>query len=275
MAAAPLASDRKLALRRVRHWGLWGVVVGLGLWLAPIPVLLLLVCGGLDVVRHRRLDGDILEEYFTSKGLVTWLLSPVNLLADALSAGGHGILRYEDLPEGHRREIDACVAAFLEHGPAITARIAETEGQRAMLTFKWFDVPSETGLDIAAFRQPYAQVKTIAVSTFRPRAQTSWHFGPHRLTVRVLRNLEPVESREVFVAVDDQVHVWADDPLLVFDDTLIHRSVNGQDAARYCLFLDVIRPNHAPWLFAAAIRGLGLAAGPFKRVFYRNWRFVR
>ncbi|HTX51703.1 MAG TPA: aspartyl/asparaginyl beta-hydroxylase domain-containing protein, partial [Caulobacteraceae bacterium] len=68
---------------------------------------------------------------------------------------------------------------------------------------------------------------------------------------------------------------WQSDPLLIFDDTLFHRSVNNNDAIRYCLFLDVVRPSYFAPAFNAAIGTMSLMAGPFRSMFYRNWWFVR
>ena len=78
---------------------------------------------------------------------------------------------------------------------------------------------------------------------FKTHERTSWHFGPLRLTLRVLYNLEPVNSPDVFIEVDDRVHRWMDDPLFIFDDTAFHCSINGVDQARYCLFMDIVRPS--------------------------------
>ncbi|HEX7759778.1 MAG TPA: aspartyl/asparaginyl beta-hydroxylase domain-containing protein [Caulobacteraceae bacterium] len=272
-----MAGGKNGGLKRLRRLTLFGVIAGAAAWFAPIPTLILFICGSLDVGRHSRFRWPLVEEYFTSKGLVTWLLSPINLLADLASRGGTGLVRFEDMPEAHRQEIEACVAAFIDNGDAIRTHIQESLGAtpRAMLTFQWFGRAAPTAIRIPAFERRYRYVKTIAVSTFSPRARTSWHFGPHRLTFRVLRNLDPIASREAYVAVDDQVHRWADDPLMVFDDTMIHQSVNNLDAARYCLFMDVIRPNNAQPLFDAAVAVLGLMAGPFKALFYRNWAFIR
>ena len=101
------------------------------------------------------------------------------------------------------------------------------------------------------------------------------HFGPLRLTFRVLCNLDPVDSRNVYIEVDDTVHYWKDDPLFIFDDTMFHRSINDVDHVRYCLFMDVIRPNYAQKAFQLAVQVTSVVANSFKRVFYKNWSFVR
>jgi aspartyl/asparaginyl beta-hydroxylase (cupin superfamily) len=110
---------------------------------------------------------------------------------------------------------------------------------------------------------------------FNTRERTSWHFGPLRLTFRVLYNLDPGDSREVFIEVDDKVHYWIDDPLFIFDDTVFHRSINDVEHIRYCLFMDIIRPNYSHKLFDIAVRVASTVSGSFKRAFYKNWSFVR
>jgi beta-hydroxylase len=61
----------------------------------------------------------------------------------------------------------------------------------------------------------------------------------------------------------------------VFDDTLFHRSVNDVDQTRYCLFMDIVRPNHLRPVFEAGTAGAALIASSFKTIFYRNWSFIR
>src|SRR5205823_1392430 len=166
-----------------------------------------------------------------------------------------------------------------ENGDLIKAHVAKSldqaKAKRTMLTFKWYSAPQATGLTIPAFSCDYRYIKTIAVSVFNRREQTTWHFGPLRLTFRVLYNLEPVNSRDVFIEVDDRVHYWVDQPLLIFDDTRFHRSVNNVDGLRYCLFMDIVRPNYAQAAFDVALTGVAAIAASFKRVFYKNWFFIR
>ena len=144
-----------------------------------------------------------------------------------------------------------------------------------MLTFKWFGASQATALKIPAFERDYRYIKTIAVSAFRTRERTTWHFGPLRLTYRVLYNLEPIDSRDVFIEVDDRTHYWSENPLFIFDDTRFHRSVNDVDSSRYCLFMDIVRPNHFQTFFDFAVRVTGGIAGLFKQIFYKHWSFTR
>lgn len=220
---------------------------------------------------------EMIEKYFMGNGIGTWFLSPLNLIADLFSYRNKGKYSFADLPAEHRAEIEACVRAFVDNGDAIKSHITNTIGdnKRCMLTFKWYNAAQPTELYIPAFRKDYRYIKTIAVSVFNTRERTSWHFGPLRLTFRVLYNLDPIDSRDVYIEVDDTVHYWNDDPLFIFDDTFFHRSINDVDRARYCLFMDIIRPNHAEEFFQLAVRVTSVVADSFKRIFYKNWAFVR
>jgi aspartyl/asparaginyl beta-hydroxylase (cupin superfamily) len=265
------------AMKEVRRIGITVLILALALYFVPIVALLFIVCGVIDVSRHKKLNRELLEKYFAGNGMLTWLLSPLNLLVDLLSYCNIHVYRLQDLPPAHRAEIETCVREFRENGPAIKAHVAKALGKsrRGMLTFKWFDSPQPIDLKIPGFERRYRYIKTIAISVFNTRERTSRHFGPLRLTFRVLYNLEPIDSREVFIEVDSKNYYWADEPLFIFDDTIFHRSVNDVDQVRYCLFMDIIRPNHAEALFGLAARGAGAVASSFKRLFYKHWSFIR
>jgi beta-hydroxylase len=263
--------------RHARHIAIFALIVAPAAWFAPIPTLLLLACGVLDVARHRKITLTLVEEYFTGRGVLTWLLSPINLLSDLFARRLKRPVRFEDLPGDCRQEIEACVDAFLENNARIRGAVQPhvAGAGRVMLTFKWFNKALPSQLSIPAFEQNFRHVKTIAVSTFGARKKTSWHFGPQRLTLRVLRTLEPIDSDDVFIAVDDHVHHWREQPLFIFDDTMFHCSENNIDVDRYCLFMDIVRPNHFQTGFEAAIKAMSLLAGSFRSLFYKNWSFVR
>jgi aspartyl/asparaginyl beta-hydroxylase len=275
--ASSIAIGETINRKRLRRIAVGTVVLVPALYFFPLITLFFVVCGLLDVSRHFRVTPDLAEKYFLGNGIGTWMLSPVNLLADAFSARNLGKYRLEDLPDGHRAEIEACVDAFKANGELIKRHVTEALGEkkRGMLTFKWYAKPQNISLDIPAFQRDYRYIKTIAVSVFNTRESTSWHFGPLRLTFRVLYNLDPVDSDQVYIDVDDKRHYWRDQPLFVFDDTLFHRSVNNADQPRYCLFMDIMRPNHLQPLFDAAVVVTASLAAAFKTLFYRNWPFIR
>jgi aspartyl/asparaginyl beta-hydroxylase (cupin superfamily) len=264
-------------VKRVRRVGALAVFLVPALYFLPIPTLILILCGVLDISRHRRIRYELVEKYFLGNGIPTWLLSPINLLADLFSYRNLRRFKSTDLPDEHRAEIEACVRAFVDNGDLIKAHIAGklADSKRCMLTFKWYNAPQTIDLRIPAFERNYRFIKTIAVSVFNTRERTSWHFGPLRFTFRVLYNLDPIDSREVFIEVDDKAHYWIDDPLFIFDDTVFHRSINDVDNVRYCLFMDIVRPNYSHKFFDIAVHVASAVSGSFKRVFYKNWSFVR
>jgi beta-hydroxylase len=272
-----MAISDYISRKRARRFGIALIVLVPALYFTPYVTLFFIACGALDISRHFKITPDMAEKYFLGTGIPTGLLSPINLFADMLSARNLGMYRLEDLPDAHRAEIAACVKAFVDNGDLIKARVAEVLGdsKRGMLTFKWYAKPQDITVRIPAFEQEYRYIKTIAVSVFNTREKTSWHFGPLRLTFRVLYNLDPVDSDDVFINVDDKTHYWNKQPLFVFDDTLFHRSVNDVDQTRYCLFMDIVRPNHLQAAFDAGIAIAALVASSFKTIFYKNWSFIR
>ena len=272
-----MAFLRQPGVKRVRRVCVLAIFLVPALYFVPILTLIIVLCGVLDLSRHRRIRYELVEKYFLGNGIPTWLLAPINLLADLFSYRNLRRFKLADLPDEHRAEIQACVRAFVENGDRIKAHVADklTNTKRCMLTFKWYNAPQTIDLRIPAFERNYRFIKTIAVSVFNTRERTSWHFGPLRLTFRVLYNLDPVDSREVFIEVDDKAHYWIDDPLFIFDDTVFHRSINDVDHVRYCLFMDIVRPNYSHKLFNIAVQVASAVSGSFKRIFYKNWSFVR
>jgi beta-hydroxylase len=264
-------------LKRVRRIAIGLVVLAPALYFLPVLTLFYLMCGALDVGRQRNITAELVDKYFLGNGLLTWLLSPINLLADLVSHRNRLVYRLEDLPAAHRAEVETCVREFVANGDRIKQHVADKFGKskRAMLTFKWYDAVQSTDLKIPAFEQDFQFIKTIAVSVFNQRESTSRHFGPLRFTFRVLYNLDPIPGRDVFIEADDTTHYWAENPLFIFDDTVFHRSVNEADAVRYCLFMDIVRPTYAPRLVNFAVHVSSVISGSFKRMFYKNWAFIR
>ena len=130
-------------------------------------------------------------------------------------------------------------------------------------------------MDVPEFQAQYRHIRTVGVSIFNKKQSTDRHFGPLRVSLRFLYNINPVDDPNVFIEVGDRIHRWRDERVFVFDDTLMHRSVNEADAVRYCLFVDVLRPAGLPWVMSWAMALVGLLLSPFKRVFYRNWTFLK
>jgi aspartyl/asparaginyl beta-hydroxylase (cupin superfamily) len=274
-SAAPRWSG--LNLKRFRRFSLAFIVLAPALYFVPIPTIFYLVCGALDVSRQKNVTVELIEKYFMGNGILTWLLSPINLLADLVSHRNKLVYRLEDLPPDHRKEVETCVRAFVANGDRIKEHVTKKFGQskRCMLTFKWYAEPQSTELKLPEFEQEFRYIKTIAESVFNTRESTSRHFGPVRFTFRVLYNLDPAPGHDVFIEANGTTHYWSEDPLFIFDDTVFHRSVNGVDHIRYCLFMDIVRPSYAPRVLDVAVQISSVIAGAFKQLFYKNWSFIR
>jgi aspartyl/asparaginyl beta-hydroxylase (cupin superfamily) len=267
----------KKGVKRARRIAVFTLGLAPALYFLPVPALFLIGCGLVDVGRHRKITYDLIEKYFVGNGILTWMLSPINLLADLFSHRNKGQYALDHMPAEHRKEIETCVREFVDNGDRIKAHMAPSleANKRSMLTFKWYNATQSTELKIPAFERDYRFIKTIAVSAFSTRERTSWHYGPLRLTFRVLYNLEPIDSKDVFIEVDDRIHYWIDNPLFIFDDTKFHRSINDADHTRYCLFMDIVRPNYFHKTFDVAVHIASLISGSFKTAFYKNWSFIR
>ena len=73
-----------------------------------------------------------------------------------------------------------------------------------MFVYRWFG--RQYNEEIAEFNKPFKYLRTIAVSVFEGNESTSFHFGPLRLTLRILYNLTPVESEEIFIECGHTKH---------------------------------------------------------------------
>ena len=54
------------------------------------------------------------------------------------------------------------------------------------------------------------------MSVFSGKEWTAWHYGPLRLTLRVLYNLTPVRHDGIFIECQNRKHFWHDNPLYRF-----------------------------------------------------------
>ena len=83
--------------------------INIGIWtIFPFWIL----CGLIDVSRHKTIDLKLIKEYFIGKGFLTFLLSPLNLLSDLLSHRNLHTYKIEDLPQGHQNEINNVISLF-------------------------------------------------------------------------------------------------------------------------------------------------------------------
>ena len=243
----------------------------------PALFLLLLVGFGIyDVARNKRLDRSVVKRYFLGNGILTWILSPFNALLDVLSLPyvNKGVYRLEDLPAAHQNEINRLIEA--SHRENLIAQLEERarEHARTMVFFKWYGANVAGGVRIPAFHERYRYVKTIGVSVFNKKQSTSKHFGPFRATLRVLYNINPMEDDSAYIDVGDVRNFWRTQPLFIFDDTLMHQSVNQSDKVRYCLFVDILRPSPFTPLLAIVVSGVRFFLRGVNYVFYKNWKVI-
>ncbi|MEY3973967.1 MAG: hypothetical protein RIS59_328 [Pseudomonadota bacterium] len=246
-------------------------------WVAPGLALFYLLCGLYDVARNSQLDGYTIYQYFFGRGLGTWVLSPFNILIDILHLPflNRGVYRLEDLPSAHQIEIRDLIESMKREDLVGKIQTRLTDGDREMLFFKWYGQNIDGPIDIPEFRRSYPLVRTIGVSVFNRRKSTNRHFGPLRLTIRVLYNLNDVQSDDAWIEVGKHVNVWREEKMFIFDDTLMHQSFNETEAPRYCAFIDVVRPGLFTGLMARLVDKLGVVLLRTNHIFYKNWSFIR
>lgn len=263
-----------ISLKTVRKIVIAAVVLGLAIWFIPIVAAIWIIAGLIDVMRNTRRDQMVFERYFLGNGITTWLLSPFNVLVDLISYRNPGVYKLDDLPPAWRDEVTAVLDAFRNRREQIMGDIDSKfeAGRRGMYVFTWYG--KDNPHDIPEFKRDFRYIKTIAVSVFSGRESTSFHYGPLRLTLRVLYNLTPVKSEDVFIECGNKKHFWYDNPLYIFDDTLIHRSVNLHDARRYAVFMDIVRPTPFPRLLSALVGFVSFIAARINAIFYKNWKVV-
>lgn len=246
-------------------------------WFAPGLALFYLVCGLYDVSRNSQLDGYTVFQYFFGRGLGTWLLSPFNILMDIvhLPFWNKGVYRLDQLPAAYQKEIRALIDSMQREHLVEKIETRLSDNPREMLFFKWYGQNIDGPIDIPEFRRRYPLIRTIGVSVFNRKRSTNRHFGPLRMTIRVLYNLNDVTSEDAWIEVGRHVNVWREQKMFIFDDTLMHQSFNETDAPRYCAFIDVVRPGPFPALMARLIDWLGVVLIRTNHIFYKNWSFIR
>ncbi|MEH6630476.1 MAG: aspartyl/asparaginyl beta-hydroxylase domain-containing protein [Halopseudomonas aestusnigri] len=245
------------------------------LYLVPIFTIVFIALGVIDLSRHNKITPKLAKKYFTGNGLLTWALSPINLFLDLISRKNKYVYKLNDFPDQHRQEIQDVLTIFDEGKEEIIKNIrAQLDGKsRGMLFYKWYGKNTNTA--VPAFNKEFKYIKTIGVSVFNKKKSTSLHFGPLRLTLRVLYNLTPIKSDNIFIEVDGKKHFWHDDPLFIFDDTLQHQSINEEDHERYCVFVDVLRPSYFTGFQNIFMKVMQVVFLKINGIFYKNWAVLK
>src|ERR1019366_2124843 len=271
--AMPRSHTFKVVTKSIRKL----LLLGLAIFFIPELFAFYLCCGLLDVLRNNRRTYATLDRYFAGNGVFTWLLSPFNLLMDLLSLpfGKKGVYKITDLPKPHQDEINSLIETA--HKSDLVGKLeAKMEGQkRGMVFFKWYGKNVPNSLDVPEFHQDYKFIRTIGVSVFNKKQSTGKHFGPLRVTLRVLYNINTIEDRNVYIKVGNQANHWQDNKLFIFDDTLQHQSCNESDGVRYCMFVDILRPSPFPRVTSAILSCIRVLIAPFNSVFYKHWTFLK
>jgi Aspartyl/Asparaginyl beta-hydroxylase len=264
----------KFALRRILLP--FGVFAPLA-YLFPKTAIVYVICGLYDVSRNQDVSLATLRRYFFGNGVLTWLLSPINIVLDILSLPyvNKGVYRLEDLPPAYREEVIRLIRAAKDED--LVRRLDERarENQRTMIFFRWYGVNIDTFLDVPSFRQPWKYIQTIGVSVFNRKVSTSKHFGFMRASLRVLYNLNDMTDESAYIVVGRTTNYWRDEKLFIFDDTLMHESINQTDRTRYCLFVDLLRPSPFPFIMRGTVAIIRLLSSSFKFIYYKNWKVSR
>jgi beta-hydroxylase len=271
------ASNRPLVWRYAKKTVKRVVPTALAIYFIPKVLAIYFCFGLLDVLRNKQLKLSTIDRYFFGNGVFTWLLSPFNLLMDVLTLPylNKGIYRLGDLPPGHQAEIKTVIEAAQRRN--IVGLLEEKmDGKpRGMIFFKWYGNNLATSVEMPEYHQRYRYIRTIGVSIFNKKQSTGRHFGPLRITLRVLYNVNTIEDREVYIQVGEQIQRWRDEKLFIFDDTLQHQSCNESEKIRYCLFVDILRPSLFPRLMSGILAAVRTLMTPYRAAFYKHWTFLK
>ena len=243
-----------------------------------VPKLLLfyVLCGIYDVARNQIIDRTLIWRYFFGNGILTWLLSPYNILMDLLALPyiNRGVYRLEDLPTPWQEEVRQLLDVAQRENLVDRIKERSETFRRTMFFFKWYGFTVDSFLATPAFHRRWKYVQTIGVSVFSKKTSTSKHFGPLRSTLRILYNLNDTEDDLAYIVVGNRSNYWRESKLFVFDDTLMHQSFNEFDKPRYCLFVDIVRPTLFPGLLRVFVRVMGTISRSFNFVFYNHWKVI-
>jgi len=266
------------SIRFVKKWSKRIALFAAAVYFIPTVLPIYIVCGLLDFIRNKQRTLGKLECYFAGNGFQTWMLSPFNLLMDALTFPywNKRIYQLADLPQGYQDEITSMIEAA--HNSDLVGKLQTQMGDkpRGMIFFKWYGKNVETSVDIPAFHRNYKYIRTIGVSIFNKKQSTGKHFGTFRVTLRVLYNVNDIDSDKAYIKVANQVNYWCEKKLFIFDDTLQHRSCNESDDVRYCMFVDILRPSLFPRLMSGILTCVRTAVGgKFRPVFAKHWVMMR
>ncbi len=249
----------------------------LALYFIPWIFATYVALGLIDVLRHKKKTLRLFECYFAGNGVFTWMLAPFNLAMDLLCLPfrNRGIYRLEDLPEGCRDEIQTLIDAAIRRNLVGLIESKMKEKKRTMVFFKWYGKNIPVSIEIPEYHHSFQYIRTIGVSSFNKKESTGEHFGPLRVTLRVLYNFNEIDNKDAYIRVGEQMHYWQEDKLFIFDDTLQHQSCNTTEGMRHCLFVDILRPSPWPQLMSVILTGVRFLLAPVRAIFYGGWALIK
>ncbi len=246
------------------------------LFLIPKTTFFFIICGLIDFSRNRPLTFALFKKYFFGSGEITWILSPLNLLIDLFALSMKPIYSKAELPKKCQQEIDTVIRVAQEKNLAGALKDSMGDAERGMIFFKWYNKNIENSIHAEEYHQRFKYIKTIGISAFNPHKSTNRHFGPLRISLRVLYNLKPIDNDGVYIEVSGHKHIWHNNPLFIFDDSYIHQSFNNSDEIRYCMFIDIIRPTLCFHLILEGLLKLvQLSMHKVNHIFYKKWKTIR
>lgn len=252
------------------------LILGPAGYFFPKITLVYIVCGLYDVLRNRNLDFSKIAQYFFGNGLLTWLLSPVNIVLDILTLPyiNKGIYRLEDLPKAYAGEVQSLIDSAYKANLVGQLEDRIKDVSRSMVFFKWAGKNVDTFVEVPAYHEKYKYVQTIGVSVFNKQKSTSRHFGPLRATLRLLYNINDMTDNSAYIECGSTTHYWRENKLFIFDDTLMHQSFNKSDQVRYCLFVDILRPSILQPVITSIVHAFGFFLRGVNFIFYKNWKVL-
>lgn len=268
---------RTRALRITKKAAKRIIPFALGVYFIPVAFAIYVGLGLVDFLRNRRRTLATLDRYFAGNGIFTWLLCPFNLLMDVLTLPyrNKGIYKLVDLPAPYQDEIKELMETAHQSNLVGKLEAKVGEKKRGMIFFKWYGKNVQTSVDVPEFHRPFKYIRTIGVSIFNTKQSTGKHFGPLRITLRVLFNINQIQSEKAYIKVGGHINTWRDNKLFIFDDTLQHQSCNHSDEVRYCMFVDILRPSLCPALLSGILACLRTAIARINFTFYKHWAFIK
>jgi beta-hydroxylase len=265
----------KRGLRKfLKRWPKRVALLALAVYFAPKILAVYFVFGLIDFLRNTQRTPEMFERYFAGNGFQVWFLSPFNLLMDVLTLPfrNKGIYELSDLPQDYQDEITDMIKSANKSDLVGKLQAQMADKPKGMIFFKWYGKNIKTSLDVPEFHRDYKYIRTIGVSIFNKRQPGCKHFGTFRVTLRVLYNINQINSKQVYIKVGKHVHYWCENKLFIFDDTLQHASCNESDGIRYCMFVDILRPSPFPRLMSGILTAVRTAVGgKFSPSFAKSW----